>query len=78
MHTPFYGGKIGSLKPPESDLVSIGFLALGKIEKNGVLTLEAQYSVLFKWCKMQNLIGPIVKIAKIFNKNIFLPFINVV
>ena len=33
MHTPFYGGKIGSLNPPKLDLVSIGFLNLGEIEK---------------------------------------------
>ena len=48
MLTPLYGGKIGSLKPPKSDLVYIGFLALGKIEKNGVWMLEAQYYVVFQ------------------------------
>ena len=47
MHTPFYGGEIGSLNPQKWDLVSIGFLALGKIEKNGVHMLEVQYYMPF-------------------------------
>ena len=40
--------------------------------------LEVQYHMLFKRCKMQNLIGPIVKNAEIFHKNIFIPFFQVV
>ena len=40
--------------------------------------LEVQYHMLFKRCKMQNLIGPIVKNAEIFHKNIFIPFFHVV
>ena len=39
--------------------------------------LEVQYHMLFKRCKMQNLIGPIVKNAEIFHKNIFVPFFYV-
>ena len=36
--------------------------------------LEARYYVFFKRYKMQNLIGPIVKYAEIFHKNIFIPY----
>ena len=76
---PFLWWQNWFIKPSQNKIQSLlGSYLQGKFKKLEYGCQKPNIMCFFKRCKMQNLIGPIVKNAEIFHKNIFIPFFHVV